>query len=211
MTCAETCSYVAWHCMLACVHQPWPSPCASFLSHTQVYVWKGDRGPPHRKWFLAPDAWESGERHALVLSRLELVTLAWLGVAWIDKAPARTALRLCLRLGSPRRLACSTLLLLVVNKRMLCICPRRPRRAPGVLRAGHQPTLTCMYCCSIACTSIPLCRPRRAPGVLRAGHQPAQGDDGCAAVVGCRARAHEGPHQRVVSGTACIVAPPCNM
>ena len=178
MTCAETCSYVAWHCMLACVHQPWPSPCASFLSHTQVYVWKGDRGPPHRKWFLAPDAWESGERHALVLSRLELVTLAWLGVAWIDKAPARTALRLCLRLGSPRRLACSTLLLLVVNKRMLCICPRRPRRAPGVLRAGHQ---------------------------------PAQGDDGCAAVVGCRARAHEGPHQRVVSGTACIVAPPCNM
>lgn len=26
----------------------------------QVYVWKGDRGPPHRNFFRAHDSWDSG-------------------------------------------------------------------------------------------------------------------------------------------------------
>jgi hypothetical protein len=36
----------------------------------EVYVWKGDRGPPHRKWFLAHDAWESGRGARQVFAEL---------------------------------------------------------------------------------------------------------------------------------------------
>ncbi|KAI7843193.1 hypothetical protein COHA_003176 [Chlorella ohadii] len=62
----------------------------------EVYVWKGDRGPPHRKWFLAPDAWESGRGARQVFSELGTNPLkAMMDVLlWSDAEHARMKARI---------------------------------------------------------------------------------------------------------------------